>query len=113
MYLASFLNNLIKQDGFILIDADKNKYIIGSPIKENPVIASAIGANLGDNMGVKWIDTGPSWMALEKETWKFIQFALTGEKTPEEALKDAKVEMEKILKRDRFYEEIAPQLLGN
>ena len=82
-------------------------------IKENPVIAGAIAENLPDNMGVKWIDTGPSWMALEKETWKFIQFALTGEKTPEQALKDAKVEMEKILKRDRFYEEIAPQLLGN
>lgn len=82
-------------------------------IEENPVIAGAIAQNLPDNMGVKWIDTGPSWMALEKETWKFIQFALTGEKTPEQALKDAKVEMEKILKRDRFYEEIAPQLLGN
>ena len=46
MYLASFLNNLIKQDGFILIDADKNKYIIGSPIKENPVILKLLDKKL-------------------------------------------------------------------
>ena len=38
MYLASFLNKLIKEDGFILIDANDNKYLIGIPIKENPII---------------------------------------------------------------------------
>ena len=38
MYLASFLNKLIKEDGFILVDADNNKYVIGIPIKENPII---------------------------------------------------------------------------
>ena len=82
-------------------------------VKEKPIIAGAIAKNLPDTMGVKWLDAGPSWMSLEKETWKFIQYALTGVKTPEQAVKDAKVEMEKILKRDRFYEEIVPQLLVN
>ena len=82
-------------------------------VKEKPIVAGAIAANLPDTMGVKWLDAGPSWMALEKETWKLIQYALTGEKTPEQAVKDAKVEMEKILKRDRFYEELVPLLLGN
>ena len=37
MYLASFLNKLIKEDGFILVDANNNKYVIGIPIKENPI----------------------------------------------------------------------------
>ena len=31
MQLARFLNNTFKNDGFILVDADSKKYIIGSP----------------------------------------------------------------------------------
>ena len=38
MQLARFLNNLFKNDGFILIDADLKKYIIGSPKKKAPII---------------------------------------------------------------------------
>ena len=34
MQLARFLNNTFKNDGFILIDADLKKYIIGSPKKK-------------------------------------------------------------------------------
>ena len=34
MQLVSFLNKLFKEDGFILIDADSNKYIIGNPKKK-------------------------------------------------------------------------------
>ena len=37
MHLASFLSKLIKKDGFILIDANSNKYIIGSPKKKDPL----------------------------------------------------------------------------
>ena len=80
---------------------------------ENPVMLEGIGANLPDTMGVKWLDAGPSWMSVEKETWKAIQFALTGEKTAAQALKDAKSEMIEILERDRFKEELVPKLLGN
>tara|TARA_B100000767_G_C19480886_1_gene416147 strand:- start:392 stop:505 length:114 start_codon:yes stop_codon:yes gene_type:complete len=34
MQLAKFLNKLFKKDGFILIDANSNEYIIGSPKKK-------------------------------------------------------------------------------
>tara|TARA_B100000900_G_scaffold357239_1_gene327414 strand:- start:61 stop:1251 length:1191 start_codon:yes stop_codon:yes gene_type:complete len=37
MYLASFLNNVFKKDGFILIDANNNQYIIGRPKKSIPI----------------------------------------------------------------------------
>ena len=34
MKLINFLNKLIKNDGFVLIDADKNQYTIGKPEKK-------------------------------------------------------------------------------
>ena len=37
MYLARFLNNIFKKDGFILIDAELKKYIIGLPEKKIPI----------------------------------------------------------------------------
>jgi len=37
MLLARFLNKIFKKDGFILIDADKKKYIIGEPKKKEPI----------------------------------------------------------------------------
>jgi len=37
MQLARFLNKLFKKDGFILIDAERKKYIIGSPENKNPI----------------------------------------------------------------------------
>ena len=37
MQLASFLNNIFKNDGFILIDANLKKYIIGFPKKKIPI----------------------------------------------------------------------------
>jgi cyclopropane-fatty-acyl-phospholipid synthase len=37
MQLARFLNRLFKKDGFILIDAFSNNYIIGSPKNKNPI----------------------------------------------------------------------------
>jgi cyclopropane-fatty-acyl-phospholipid synthase len=38
MQLARFLNKLFKKDGFILIDAESKKYIIGSPKNKKPII---------------------------------------------------------------------------
>ena len=38
MQLARFLNNLFKKGGFVLVDANLNKYIIGTPEKNNPII---------------------------------------------------------------------------
>jgi len=37
MQLVKFLNNIFKNDGFILIDAYSSKHIIGSPIKKTPI----------------------------------------------------------------------------
>ena len=37
MQLVSFLNKLFKEDGFILVDANSRKYIIGNPKKEKPI----------------------------------------------------------------------------
>ena len=37
MYLVNFLNKLIKEDGFVLVDANSNNYVIGTPKKEIPV----------------------------------------------------------------------------
>jgi len=37
MYLVNFLNKLIKEDGFVLVDANSNNYVIGNPKKETPI----------------------------------------------------------------------------
>ena len=46
MKLVNFLNKLIKKDGFILIDAYKNKYTVGSPIKPKPIILKILDQKL-------------------------------------------------------------------
>ena len=46
MNLVNFLNSLIKYDGFILIDSNSKKYVIGKPIKENPIIIKLLDKNL-------------------------------------------------------------------
>ena len=34
MKLVKFLNILLKHDGFLLVDANSQKYVIGKPLKE-------------------------------------------------------------------------------
>ena len=46
MKLANFLNNLFKEDGFILIDANSKKYIIGNPKKKKPIILRLLDKKL-------------------------------------------------------------------
>ena len=46
MKLTNFLNKLIKKDGFMLIDADKNQYIIGKPKKKDPIKLKILDKNL-------------------------------------------------------------------
>ena len=46
MQLARFLNKLFKKDGFILIDAYSKKYIIGFPIKKNPITIKILNKKL-------------------------------------------------------------------
>ena len=46
MKLIEFLNNLFKDDGFLLIDANKNKHLIGNPSKENPITLKILDKSL-------------------------------------------------------------------
>ena len=46
MQLARFLNRLFKKDGFILIDANSKKYIIGTPKNTNPIIIKILDKKL-------------------------------------------------------------------
>ena len=46
MQLARFLNKLFKIGGFVLIDANLNKFIIGSPEKENPITLKLLDKKL-------------------------------------------------------------------
>ncbi len=46
MYLARFLNKLYKKDGFILIDANENRYIIGKPLNKNPIKIKLLDSKL-------------------------------------------------------------------
>ena len=47
MYLLKFLNYLVKQDGFVLIDANSNKHIIGSPKNiDKPIILKLLDKSL-------------------------------------------------------------------
>ena len=46
MQLARFLNSIFKKDGFILVDANSKKYIIGTPNNENPIKLKILNKNL-------------------------------------------------------------------
>ena len=46
MQLARFLDKLFKEDGFILIDANSKKYIIGSPKNKDPIILKLLNKKL-------------------------------------------------------------------
>ena len=46
MKLVEFLNSIIKDDGFLLIDADMNKHLIGKPKKENPITLKILDKTL-------------------------------------------------------------------
>jgi len=37
MYLIRFLKNLIKDDGFVLVDSNSNEFVIGNPKKMSPI----------------------------------------------------------------------------
>ena len=46
MYLARFLHKLFKEDGFVLIDANSKKYVIGKPKKEKPITLKILDKKL-------------------------------------------------------------------
>ena len=46
MRLVNFLNNLFKKGGFVLVDANSKKYIIGTPDKTKPLTLKLLNKNL-------------------------------------------------------------------
>ena len=46
MQLARFLNNTFKNDGFILVDANSKKFIIGAPLKKTPITVKILNKKL-------------------------------------------------------------------
>ena len=46
MHLIKFLNKLFKYDGFILIDSNQKKYVIGKPLKDDPIKIKLLDKNL-------------------------------------------------------------------
>ena len=46
MKLIEFCNSVIKDDGFLLIDANMNKHLIGHPKKENPITLKILDKSL-------------------------------------------------------------------
>ena len=46
MHLVKFLNNLFKYDGFVLIDSNSKKFVIGNPIREKPITIKLLDKSL-------------------------------------------------------------------
>ena len=46
MLLAKFLNNLFKEGGFELIDANSKKHVIGNPKEEKPLTVKLFDKSL-------------------------------------------------------------------
>tara|TARA_B100001250_G_scaffold101528_1_gene85382 strand:- start:53 stop:1240 length:1188 start_codon:yes stop_codon:yes gene_type:complete len=50
MYLVNFLNKLIKYDGFILIDSNSNKFVIGKSLKKKPIHLKLLDKSLNQKL---------------------------------------------------------------
>ena len=46
MYLSRFLEKLFKKDGFVLVDANSTRYIIGKPERKNPITIKLLDKKL-------------------------------------------------------------------
>ena len=69
----------------------------------------AIAENLQDGQMVTPIATGDSWLPIESALQTAIQESLLGQKTPQQALDDAAVAIQGILKKNGFAEKVANQ----
>lgn len=81
--------------------------------QKDPILYTAIAENQADGRGVKWLDTGPSWLEIEKVLYQAIQEALIGSKDPKTALEDANKATRGILDSNNFYKDLLPQLKGS
>jgi ABC-type glycerol-3-phosphate transport system substrate-binding protein len=78
--------------------------------EKDPVLAGAIAANQESGRSVRWLDTGPSWTEIEKVVYESIQRGLIGDGDPQGILDDANEQVKEILEKNKFYEELLPQL---
>ena len=46
MDISKFYNKIIKEDGFIFLDANSNKYVIGKPKENKPITIKLLDKNL-------------------------------------------------------------------
>ncbi len=88
------------------------KSIAALMTETTPELYGAIAENQADGRGVKWLDTGPSWMEIEKVQYEAIQRALIGDADPQTALDDANEAARGILEENRFYADLLPKLKG-
>ena len=54
MDISKFYNKIIKEDGFVILDANSNKYVIGKPKKNNPITSGNLKSLI--NMNIKNIE---------------------------------------------------------
>ncbi len=78
----------------------------------DPVLYGAIAANQADGRGVKWLDTGASWLEIEKVQYEAIQRALIGDADPRTAMDDSNEAAREILEKNQFFEDLLPKLTG-
>ena len=52
--LTKFCEGLFKDDGFILVDANKKEYVIGKRIKNPPIKLKLLNKSQKDHLKVKW-----------------------------------------------------------
>ena len=53
--LTKFCEGLFKDDGFILVDANKKEYVIGKPIKNPPIKLKLLNKFPKDHSKVRWV----------------------------------------------------------
>ena len=70
MHLANYLNKLIKEDGFILLDANSNNYVIGNPKKQNPIKLKILDKSFHYKLGLCRIIF---WSYIKKQTFHLYQ----------------------------------------
>ena len=88
------------------------KSVAEAMTEQDPELYQAIAANQETGRSVGWLATGPSWLEIEKVQYEAIQRALIGDVDAAGALEDANAKTLEILQENKFYEEIAPQLIG-
>ena len=117
MQLVSFLNKLFNNDGFILIDANSKKYIIGNPKKEKPITLKLLK---GLELGCSGIITATCNVTASLARKVYDDFSAKKEQTHNEKLCNVRKTFDQFdlisglhsffINKNRVYENILPPL---